>query len=55
MLVIEGTVYKILFFLGGDMKFLATVCGIEQANAKFPVYGANAQLKRDPTCHWSGQ
>ena len=25
--------YKIQFFLGGDLKFLAIVCGIEAANA----------------------
>jgi len=34
VLAIDGNVYNILF-LGGDMKFLSTVCGIEQANAKY--------------------
>lgn len=26
---------KIEYFLGGDLKFLAIVCGIEAANAKY--------------------
>ena len=35
VLTIEGNVYKIIFFLGGDWKFLATVCGIESASAEY--------------------
>ena len=35
VLTIEGNVYKILFFLGGDWKFLATVCGIESASTVY--------------------
>ena len=35
VLTIEGNVYKIILFLGGDMKFLATVCGIEAASAEY--------------------
>ena len=35
VLTIEGNVYKILLFLGGDWKFLATVCGIESASAEY--------------------
>lgn len=35
VLTIEGSVYRILFFLGGDWKFLATVCGIESASAEY--------------------
>ena len=31
---IEGQVYRIQFYLGGDLKFLALVCGIENANAE---------------------
>jgi len=38
VLTIEGVVYRIVFFLGGDMKFLATVCGIEQAKCKIFLY-----------------
>ena len=44
VLTIEGNVYKILFFLGGDWKFLATVCGIESASA---VSGASVLKVRD--------
>ena len=32
---INGNTHSIEYFLGGDMKFLATVCGIEAANARF--------------------
>ena len=35
VLTIEGNVYKIIFFLGGDWKFLTTVCGIESASAEY--------------------
>ena len=33
--VITMKIYKITFFLGGDWKFLATVNGLESANADF--------------------
>jgi hypothetical protein len=32
---VGGHQHRIQYFLGGDMKFLAIVCGIESANAKF--------------------
>lgn len=35
VLTIQHNVYTILFFLGGDWKFLATVCGIESASAEY--------------------
>ena len=31
----QGKVYKIQFYLGGDWKFLATVCGLESAIADY--------------------
>ena len=34
VVTIEGQVYSIQFYLGGDLKFLALVCGIENANAE---------------------
>ena len=55
MLTIEGTVYRILFFLGGDMKFLATVCGIEQANAKYSCIWCKCPTEKrsDMSLEWS--
>ena len=41
VLTIEGNIYKILFFLGGDWKFLAIVCGIDSAVQYIPVSGAS--------------
>ena len=32
VLTVDGKVYKIQFFLGGDLRFLAVVCGVEAAN-----------------------
>ena len=34
VLTIHDKVYSIQFFLGGDLKFLAAVCGIEAANSE---------------------
>lgn len=34
-ITINDKVYKITFFLGGDLKFLAMSCGIEAANAEY--------------------
>ena len=31
---IEDVIYSIKFYLGGDLKFLATACGIEAANCE---------------------
>jgi len=33
---INDNLYKIEYFLGGDMKFLSIVCGIESATAIYP-------------------
>jgi len=35
VVTIDQRVYKITFFLGGDWKFLATVTGLESANADY--------------------
>jgi len=32
--VLDGVSYPIEYFLGGDMNFLALVCGIDAANAE---------------------
>jgi hypothetical protein len=34
---VDGKEHNIEYFLGGDLKFLAIVCGIEAANAKYIV------------------
>ena len=34
VVTMEGQVYRIQFYLGGDSKFLALVCGFENANAE---------------------
>ena len=34
VVTVRDKVYKIQFFLGGDFKFLAVVCGIEAANSE---------------------
>jgi hypothetical protein len=35
-IIIDGKKYLIEFFLGGDLKFLALIYGINNANSKFP-------------------
>jgi len=32
---INEQIFKIVFFIGGDWKFLATVCGLDAANSEF--------------------
>ena len=34
VLTVDDKVYKLQFFLGGDLKFLAIICGIDAANAE---------------------
>jgi len=34
VICIKEKVYKIIWFLDGDWKFLATVCGLDSANAE---------------------
>ena len=35
VITINGKVYNIVLYLGGDWKFLATVCGLESATSEF--------------------
>ena len=35
IVTIQDKVYNIKFFLGGDWKYLATICGIESASAEY--------------------
>ena len=35
-MTINNTTYEIKYFLGGDMKFLALVCGIDSATCTYP-------------------
>ena len=35
MVTIQDKIYNIKFFLGGDWKYLATICGIESASAEY--------------------
>ena len=35
VLTVKDKVYKVQFFLGGDMKFLAVVCGVEAATSEY--------------------
>ena len=35
IVTIQDKIYRINFFLGGDWKYLATVCGIESASAEY--------------------
>ena len=34
VVMLNGNIYSIQFFLGGDWKFLATVCGLEANKTK---------------------
>lgn len=43
---IKEKVYKIIWFLGGVLKFLATVCGLDSVNA---VFGTSVQKFNDLT------
>ena len=47
--------YRIRFFLGGDVKFLALVCGIEAANADRACIWCKClkDLRLDMTKEWS--
>ena len=35
LITVDGITYPIQYYLGGDMKFLAIVCGIEAANSNY--------------------
>ncbi len=43
VLTVGDSVYKIQFFLGGDMKFLAVVCGIQAFKQQHLCTLASAQ------------
>ena len=55
VLTIGEKVYRIQFFLGGDLKFLAIVCGIEAANADHACIWCKCpkNLRSDMTKQWS--
>ena len=54
---IKEKVYKIIifWFLGGDLKFLATVCGLDSANAEYAcIWCKCPKIQRfDMTLQWS--
>ena len=53
---INGKMYKIEFYLGGDLKFLANMMGINGANANYPCVSCTCHLKDFPhfqTKAWS--
>ena len=55
VLKINEQIFKIIFFLGGDWKFLATSCGLDAANSEFPcIWCKCPKLKRaDLSLEWS--
>ena len=55
VLTVGEKVYRIQFFLGGDLKFLAIVCGIEAANADHACIWCKCpkDLRSDMTKQWS--
>ena len=54
-IVIDGQQYNIEYYLGGDLKFLAIVCGLEAANAEYAcIWCKCPKGKRDDmTMEWS--
>ena len=38
IVTIQGKIYNIQFFLGGDWKYLATICGIESVGAEYSCF-----------------
>lgn len=55
VLAVGEKVYRIQFFLGGDLKFLALVCGIEAANADHSCIWCKCpkDKRSDMTEEWS--
>lgn len=47
--------YKIEYFLGGDLKFLALVCGLGRANEDYPCVGCKCPREQqwDTSKTWS--
>jgi len=54
-ILIDGQKYNVEFYLGGDLKFLAIVCGLEAANAEYAcIWCKCPKGKRDDmTMEWS--
>ena len=52
---IKGSIYKVQFYLGGDWKFLATVCGLESATADHACIWCKCPKKQrfDMQLKWS--
>ena len=52
---IDDKVYNIEFYLGGDLKFLAIVCGIDAANADHACIWCKCPKEKqdDMTIEWS--
>ena len=55
VITVNQRVYKIKFFLGGDWKFLATVSGLESANAEYACIWCKCPTKQryDMSLQWS--
>ena len=55
VLAINGVVYRIVFFLGGDWKFLAMVCGLESATCEYACLWCKCPKRQrfDMTMCWS--
>lgn len=54
VVTVRDKVYKIQFFFGGDLKFLA-ICGIEAANSEHACIWCKCQKRQrwDMTRNWS--
>lgn len=55
VITVEDQVYTIQFYLGGDLKFLALVCGIESATAEHTCVWCKCSKSQrsDMQLHWS--
>lgn len=55
VVTVQEKVYSIQFFLGGDLKFLAMVCGIDAANAEYACVWCKCPkgMRFDMTQEWS--
>lgn len=55
VVTINGKVYNIALYLGGDWKFLATVCGLESATSDFACIWCKCPKEKrfDMTLQWS--
>ena len=55
VLTVKDKVYKVQFFLGGDMKFLAVVCGVEAATSEYDCVWCKCPKRQrwDTSLEWS--